>query len=84
MEDYLPFIEVAKMKDDGLTIDYGLTLSGPYDLTNHLATWQKEAGVKGCTLVVTVQLMPQEEFYGPLLDENGETENGESAETTTD
>jgi hypothetical protein len=55
--------------------DYTLELAGPFELTTPIDAFQKQAGVKGCVVVLQASLVPADVFYGiPEPESPGESD----------
>lgn len=68
----IPHMFLTKLTQvDGLP-DFTISLDGAFSATKHLDAWLEEAGIKGCVLYLTAQLIPAEDFFGPLHGEETE------------
>ena len=63
---------LQRVKEDQETIDFTISLDGPFDVTNFLTAWQREAGMKGCFVMIQVRLLPSEGLFD--TPDEGETE----------
>jgi len=63
-DEVLPSIFLQRLKDGTEETDYMVTLFGAYEAANYIDVWSKEAGVKGCVLLLSAMLIPSEEWYG--------------------
>jgi len=59
----IPHCFLTRIKEGSGEPDFTITLNGAYDVTKHLEAWLAEAGVKGCVLYLTAQLIEAEKFF---------------------
>ena len=67
---------MTKFKNGFEEIDFTIPLNTAFDITTPLQAIELEARAKGCAVIIQVGLIPLEEFWGDLTEED----EGDSAD----
>jgi hypothetical protein len=73
-DSIVPLIMIKYTENFG-QVDYSVGLNNAFEITQPLATFQQEAGAKGCVVIIQVSLVPADDYYGKLVAENEDNEN---------
>lgn len=58
-------------------VNYSIPITGPFEVTTPLQAVELEARAKGCAVMIQVSLIPLDELYGDLPDEDEGDETDE-------
>lgn len=76
-EGPLPTMFFQRVKDDTEEIDWAKFMQGPYELTPILQGIEAEAGMKGRVIVITVALVPADEYFDHDIEDDADTAGGD-------
>jgi len=74
-DDSIVLMLMTKFTERFEQVDYTVQLNNPFEITQPLATFQQEAGAKGCVVVIQIALIPAEEYWAKTIPENEDNEN---------